>query len=75
MVHNTPSAALGSVVATELEQAGLSLRDAADVVGIPRTTLKRRLDFGGFTVPERERIASLLEVSVSALVAKAEDAA
>lgn len=60
---------------TELERAGLSLRDAADQSGIPRTTLKRRLEFGGFTVPDLERLAALLDTTVSALVAKAEEAA
>lgn len=76
MVYTRTTDRLGEVIAAEFERAGFtSLRRAAEVTGIKRLTLTRRLESGGFTVPELELIAAALSTTVTALVQRAETAA
>lgn len=75
MVHNTPPARMAQVVTAALEDAGLSERQASELAAIPRTTLKRKMRTGDFTVTELAAIASAVGTTVAALAASAEDAA
>lgn len=76
VVHmNTPTEALGGVVARALGIANLSEREAAHRTNIPRSTLKRKLVTGDFTVTELASIARVLKVNVSDLIQWAETAA
>ena len=70
-----PLTHLGSVIDKHLEDRKLARRALAARTGIPHTTLLRRFTAGGFTVPELEAIANVLDVPVSALVAAAEQVA
>ena len=72
----TTKAPLSEVVGNALESTGLSDRQIEAKTGISRLTLKRRLADGSkFTVAELERIATLTDTRVSALVALAEETA
>lgn len=65
--------ALAEVVKNSLTEAGVSRRDAADLTGIPLTTLSRRLTGNSpFLSTELDRIASVTGTTVSALVSAAE---
>lgn len=76
MVHIDTSDRLGELIVAELERAGItSLRQAAEATGIKRLTLTRRIESGGFTVPELALIAGVLGTTVSDLVGRAESAA
>lgn len=69
---SSPTTPLGEVVATALDDAGLSENAAAKQSGIPRETLRRRLVTGNFTHGELWSIAEVLGTTPAALVAKAE---
>lgn len=69
---NTPTKALGEVVASALVEAGLTPNKAARRSGIPRSTLERRLVTGDFKYSELEQVASLLGVATSELTRRAE---
>ena len=66
---------LGQIIATALQDAGIPQLTASDHTNIPLTTLKRRLRGSGFTTTELDRIASLLDVTVTSLIAQAEEVA
>jgi len=72
MAHSPTSNRIGEVIAAALDEAGITLRQAADKTLIARTTLARHLRFGGFTVEELEAIARLLGTTVSDLISRAE---
>ena len=76
MVHTDTTDRLGELIVAEFERVGISsLRQAAEATGIKRLTLTRRIETGGFTVPELAAIAGVLGTTVSDLVARAERAA
>ena len=66
---------LGQIIATALQDAGISQSTASDLTNIPMTTLKRRLRGSGFPTTELTRIAELLDVTVTSLIAQAEEVA
>lgn len=73
MNTNSTSQGIARVVNEMLTEAGVSQLRASEATGIARATLIRRL--GGVTsfhVAELEAIARLLDTSVSAIVARAE---
>lgn len=68
----TPTEAVAEVVRGTMEQAGESAKHLAEVTLIPRTTLVRRLaGTSPFTIPELERIASVLGTTVTQILADA----
>lgn len=72
MVHNTTTQHMAAVVSLALEQSDISVRQAADLTAIPRTTLARKMRTGDFTVAELDALAGILGVTVSQLVAQAD---
>ena len=72
MDHTSTAARLATAVAAALQTAGLSLRQAEEQTGIPRTTLRRKLRTGAFTVPEIEALAAAAGTTAAALIAEAE---
>ena len=72
MDHMSTAARLAAAVAAALQTADISLRQAEEQTGIPRTTLRRKLRTGAFTVPEIEALASAAGTTAAALVAEAE---
>lgn len=69
--------ALAAAVTGALAEAGVSRLEASERTGIPRSTLYRKCDGIGkaFDADELARLAALLGVTVSALVARAEEMA
>lgn len=63
---------VGPIVAEALAGAGLSEREAAERANIPRSTLKRHLVDGDFTVPQLIRVARVLGTRGSVLLDRAE---
>ena len=63
-------AATAAAVRAAIERAGLSVNRAAQLAGIPQSTLDRRLLGGtpGFTVSELSALASVLGIDASSLV-------
>lgn len=74
MVHIT-SNTIGRVIADELERSDLSLRQISDRSLMPRTTLARKIEVGGFTFEELTRLANAFGTTVADLTRKAEAAA
>ena len=64
------AAATAAAARAALDAAGLSVNRAAQLTGIPQSTLDRRLLGGtpGFTVSELSALASVLGVDASSLV-------
>lgn len=68
----TPTEAVAVVVRDAMGRADESAKHLAEVTLIPRTTLVRRLaGQSPFTIPELERIASVLETTVTQILADA----
>lgn len=67
-------ARLATVAASALAEVGISEHRAAEVTGIPRSTLRRRLATGDFTISELAAVADLVGATMSALLARAEQA-
>ena len=64
---------ISRTVSEALAAAGISQRSAADMTGIPLTTLSRRLTGAApFLVTELAVLAKVLDTTVSALTASAE---
>ena len=64
---------ISRTVSEALRAAGISQRSAADLTGIPLTTLSRRLTGAApFLVTELAVLAKVLDTTVSALTASAE---
>lgn len=73
---NHSASPLSEVVSTALATTNLSDRQIESLTGISRATLKRKLaDNGKFTIAEIERIAELIGIRTSQLIARSEDAA
>jgi predicted transcriptional regulator len=66
---------LAVLVNDALNSRGISEVAAANATGIPRSTLKRRLITGDFTLAELERIAPIIETTTEELVTAARAAA
>lgn len=75
MVHILTNNPVGRVIADELERSGLTLRQASDASFMPRTTLARKMQVGGFTIEELSRLAEAFGTTVSEISRKAEAAA
>lgn len=80
--HLTAGTPLSLAVIETLRAVGLvrddgtlKAREAERVVKIKRNTLRRRLESGGFTVPELDKIAAAADTTSEQLVAKARGAA
>lgn len=72
----TPTESVAEVVREAMERVGESAKHLAEVTLIPRTTLVRRLaGTSPFTIPELERIASVLGTTVTQILAEASAAA
>ena len=55
---------VGDAVAEAIEQAGLNVAQSADLFGMPRTSLRRKLSGdASFTVVELRRIAERLDLN------------
>jgi hypothetical protein len=65
-------ARLAAVAASALEEVGISEHRAAELTGIPRPTLERRLVTGDFTISELAAVADVVGATMSALLARAE---
>lgn len=70
MVHTNTTQQMAAVISRELEQSGISDRQAAEQTAIPRTTLARKMRTGDFTVAELDAIAQMLNTTVADLVAQ-----
>ncbi|MFQ6170920.1 hypothetical protein ACK8HX_04875 [Oryzobacter sp. R7] len=65
---------LAAVAAAALDEVGISEHRAAELTGIPGPTLQRRLDTGDFTISELAAVADVVGATMSALLARAEQA-
>lgn len=63
---------LAAVAAAALDEVGITERRAAELTGIPRPTLERRLVTGDFTISELAAVADVVGARMSALIARAE---
>lgn len=73
---NPPQPDVPAEIRAELARRGWSLRDLAERTDINHATLWRRMrNDGRLTFPEAARISEALGLSLSALIARAEDAA
>lgn len=75
MPTNEPLPNIGGVITDRLEVAGLTRTDLVNLTGIKRSTLRRRLISGLFTLPELDAIAAALNIKASDLIAEAEQVA
>lgn len=72
---NNPLTRLAEVVTVALNDAAISENAASERTGIPRSTLKRRLVTGDFTLGELCKVADLLGTTHIELQARAEKSA
>lgn len=73
VTHHPAAEGIARAVAEALADAGISHKAAADAALIPRTTLRRKLAGASpFTIPEIARLATVLGLTPSDLMARAE---
>ena len=75
MVHTDEEARLAAYLASYIEDKNWSEREAALNLGLKRSTLRRRLEHGGFKLWELRLIADRLGTTTSELARRAEVAA
>lgn len=75
MVHTDEATRLAAYLASHIEAQGWSERDAAQNLGLTRSTLRRRLEHGDFKVHEVSLIAIRLGTTASELMKRSEVAA
>lgn len=70
MEHNDYGRSVAERVSTAIEKSGYSLRDVADLSGVPLATLSRKKNgHSPFDVAELYRIAGALEIPTASLFA------
>ena len=65
MVHSSPHHRIAKAIKRELDESGITVRQASEQTAIPRTTLTRKLQTGDFTVTQLAALAALLHRNVS----------
>lgn len=74
-MEHSPDAAITAHIADAITKRGWSEREAAREFSLHRSTLRRRLDEGGWTITELLFVARVLGREVHALIAQAEASA
>ncbi|TPF96836.1 DNA-binding protein [Bifidobacterium sp. UTCIF-39] len=76
MEHNEPtSAQLGAALKQILCSNNMTQEDLATFAGIPRNTLNRKINGGVFTFDELTRVAHVVKMPLSKIIALAEASA
>lgn len=65
MVHTTSSHLIAKAIKRNLDESGITVRQAAEQTAIARTTLTRKLQTGDFTVGQLAALAELLDRNVA----------